>query len=160
LNNTGQFGGTSGIDINAPEAWDITTGCNNIRIAVLDDGVEDHDDLDGRVLNGYTHLDSLGLGRPASVCMEVLPSVYQRVGHGMACTGIMAASFLIDRYIKLLLLVFKRRQALLLPPGYSGDTSRSTFLFWQGFKAFFRSGGDPRCIWPYQALWLNQHTFA
>lgn len=92
MNNTGQYGGTSGIDINAPEAWDITTGCNNIRIAVLDDGVEDHDDLDGRVLNGYTHLDSLGLGRPASVCMEVLPSVYQRVGHGMACTGIMAAS--------------------------------------------------------------------
>lgn len=29
FNNTGQNGGTAGIDINAPEAWTLTRGCNN-----------------------------------------------------------------------------------------------------------------------------------
>ena len=54
LNNTGQFGGTAGIDINAPEAWNITTGSSDIRVAVIDNGVEDHEELTGRVLQGYT----------------------------------------------------------------------------------------------------------
>ncbi|SKC53940.1 S8 family serine peptidase [Ohtaekwangia koreensis] len=86
LNNTGQFGGTAGIDINAPEAWDITRGCN-IRVAVIDDGVEDHNDLAGRVLQGFTVLNATGFGRPNAVCAGT-----NRVGHGMACTGIIAAS--------------------------------------------------------------------
>ncbi|MBE9491801.1 MAG: peptidase S8, partial [Bacteroidetes bacterium] len=54
LNNTGQFGGTAGIDINAPQAWNITKGSSSIRIAVIDNGVEDHEELTGRVLQGYT----------------------------------------------------------------------------------------------------------
>lgn len=54
LNNTGQGGGTTNIDINAPEAWGITLGCGNIRIAVIDDGVDNHEDFDGRVLPGFT----------------------------------------------------------------------------------------------------------
>lgn len=32
LNNIGQGGGTAGIDIDAPEAWEITLGCSDIRI--------------------------------------------------------------------------------------------------------------------------------
>jgi hypothetical protein len=40
LNNTGQLGGTTNIDINAPEAWSISTGSGAIRVAVIDDGVE------------------------------------------------------------------------------------------------------------------------
>jgi subtilisin family serine protease len=89
LNNTGQLGGTAGIDINAPEAWDITRGCN-MRVAVIDDGVEDHNDLAGRVLQGFTVLDANGFGRPNAVCAGT--TVMNRVGHGMACTGIIAAS--------------------------------------------------------------------
>lgn len=54
LNNTGQFGGTSNIDINAPEAWSITMGSNMVRIAVIDDGVEAHEDMVGRLLPGFT----------------------------------------------------------------------------------------------------------
>ena len=40
LNNTGQAGGTSDIDIKAEQAWGITSGLPNIRIAILDVGVD------------------------------------------------------------------------------------------------------------------------
>lgn len=43
LKNTGQLGGTSGIDIKAEEAWAITKGCY-VRVAVLDQGINAHDE--------------------------------------------------------------------------------------------------------------------
>lgn len=51
LHNTGQTGGTEDADIDAPEAWGIITGTNEVMIAVIDTGVDyTHDDLDdGRV---------------------------------------------------------------------------------------------------------------
>ncbi len=50
LHNTGQqvdgVGGTYDADIDAPEAWDITTGSNNVIIAVIDSGVAyDHPEI-------------------------------------------------------------------------------------------------------------------
>lgn len=49
LNNTGQLGGTPGEDIRAEAAWSIFTGSSNIRIGVIDSGVElGHDDLTGK----------------------------------------------------------------------------------------------------------------
>jgi len=81
LNNTGQLGGTSGIDINAPEAWAISRGLNNIRVAVFDDGVENHEDIDGRVAQGFTATDVNGFGVPGALSE-----------HGQACAGIIAAT--------------------------------------------------------------------
>jgi subtilisin family serine protease len=51
LHNTGTYaGGTTGADINAPEAWDITTGNSGIIIAVLDTGIDyNHSDLVGNM---------------------------------------------------------------------------------------------------------------
>jgi len=46
LHNTGQDGGTADADIDAPEAWGITTGNMEIVVCVIDTGVNyDHEDL-------------------------------------------------------------------------------------------------------------------
>ena len=80
LENTGQNGGTVGADINACQAWQTTTGSNNIVVAVLDDGIElDHPDMPNI--------------HPASFDTESGTSPSQVLGnHGTACAGIIGAS--------------------------------------------------------------------
>lgn len=51
--NTGQGGGTIGIDVRATEAWDITTGSSDHAIAIVDWGCQDdHPDL---IANRWTN---------------------------------------------------------------------------------------------------------
>ena len=46
LRNTGQNGGTPDADIDAPEAWDFSTGSTNVIVAVIDTGIRyTHQDL-------------------------------------------------------------------------------------------------------------------
>jgi hypothetical protein len=60
LQNTGQHGGTIGADIHINDAWGITKGCPNIRIAVIDEGVDlTHPDLINNLVAGY---DETGRG--------------------------------------------------------------------------------------------------
>ncbi|WP_037316071.1 hypothetical protein [Salegentibacter sp. Hel_I_6] len=66
LHNTGQVidgvAGVNDIDCNAPEAWEITLG-SNITVAVFDQGLEEHDDFEGRLVGGVTPANN-GNGEP------------------------------------------------------------------------------------------------
>jgi subtilisin family serine protease len=87
LNNTGQNGGTAGIDINVLPAWNITNGNSNIVVAVIDQGVDrNHEDIGNRVVDGYTIRNPLGLGAPQN------ENNLDSKGHGTACAGIIGAS--------------------------------------------------------------------
>jgi subtilisin family serine protease/fibronectin type 3 domain-containing protein len=51
LHNTGQSGGTPDADVDAPEAWDATTGRDQVIVAVIDTGIDHtHPDLLDNVL--------------------------------------------------------------------------------------------------------------
>lgn len=46
LNNTSQTGGTTDADIDAPEAWDTTTGSGDVIVGIIDTGIDyTHEDL-------------------------------------------------------------------------------------------------------------------
>ena len=81
LENTGQHGENSGIDINFCNAREISMGNENIKVAIIDKGVEkDHTDLPN-VEDGYDASFSLS---PAVV--------WNSNPHGTNCAGIIGAA--------------------------------------------------------------------
>jgi len=69
LHNTGQAGGTVNMDIDAPQAWDITTGSSSIEVAVLDLGVQlNHPDLAANLIDGYDATGNGTGGGPLNSC--------------------------------------------------------------------------------------------
>jgi subtilisin family serine protease len=101
LNNTGQRGGVSDADMDAPEAWEFQSSATNIIVAVVDSGVRyTHEDLaanmwrnpgevagNGRDDDGNGYIDDVhgidaarGSGAP-----------FDENGHGTHVAGIIAA---------------------------------------------------------------------
>ena len=62
LHNTGQSGGTIDADIDAPEAWNTTTGSGDIIIGVIDSGVDyNHEDLSANMWTNTGEIPGNGL---------------------------------------------------------------------------------------------------
>lgn len=67
LNNPGQSPGTSGTDINAPEAWETTTGSRNVVVAVIDSGLDyTHPDLAANVWTNPREIAGDGIDNDAN----------------------------------------------------------------------------------------------
>ena len=77
------------IDVNAPEAWTLSTG-ENIRVAVIDEGVDlTHVDLYDNMLPGYDCTDGNRGGINGGYADASFPNKADR--HGTYCAGIIAA---------------------------------------------------------------------
>ncbi|HUW19732.1 MAG TPA: S8 family serine peptidase [Sedimentisphaerales bacterium] len=81
----GSQSGTAGCDINAPDAWDITTGSSDVIVAVVDTGV----DYTHRDLQANMWVDSSGLYGYDFYHDDNDPM--DDNGHGTHCSGIIAA---------------------------------------------------------------------
>ncbi|MCB9847649.1 MAG: S8 family serine peptidase [Phycisphaeraceae bacterium] len=76
LDNTGQFGGTPGFDLQALQAWDLEQGDSSIVVVVIDNGVQqDHPDINQRPGADFT--TDAGNGGPVNECDK----------HGTAVAG-------------------------------------------------------------------------
>ncbi len=71
--------------MNVPAAWAVTAGCNTVRVAILDNGVElSHPDLAGNLLPGF---DATGGGNNGNAT-----GTGAFDAHGTNCAGIVAAT--------------------------------------------------------------------
>lgn len=101
MHNTAQTGGLSDADIDAPEAWDITTGSSGVIVAVIDSGVDyTHPDLQANIWTNTAEIAGDGIDNDGNGYIDDVhgfdffqddsdPS--DADGHGTHCAGTIAA---------------------------------------------------------------------
>lgn len=101
IHNTGQSGGTVDADIDAPEAWDQTTGSDRVIIAVIDTGVDyTHPDLAANMWTNTGEIPGNGVDDDRNGYIDDVHG-WDAVaddgdpmddnGHGTHCAGIIGA---------------------------------------------------------------------
>ena len=131
LKNTGQEGGIPGIDINIEPAWRITKGNGNIKIAIVDQGVDlTHPDLEANLLK------SLGYDATAPAGQSGTKGGYAgNDGHGTWCAGVVGA---VDNSIGV---VGVAPRCKMIPIRVFGDYySEATII--KGLRHAYTSGAD------------------
>ena len=101
LHNTGQTGGTADADIDAPEAWQISTGSADIVVAVIDTGVDyNHEDLASNMWTNPGEIPGDGLDNDGNGYIDDIygwdfynndNDPWDDHSHGTHCAGIMGA---------------------------------------------------------------------
>ncbi len=101
LHNTGQTGGVADCDIDAPEAWDITTGSDSVLIAMIDSGVDyNHPDLAANIWTNPGEIAGNGIDDDGNTYIDDIHGwdfayddgdPMDGYGHGTHCSGIIAA---------------------------------------------------------------------
>lgn len=82
LHNTGQNGAKPGADLHATQAWNIGWGAGDVTVAVFDDGIESHPDLN--IAPGGRNL----IDDPPTDDWSPQPNAS---GHGNSCAGLIGA---------------------------------------------------------------------
>ena len=102
LQNTGQDGGTEGIDIGAVKAWDTTTGSKDLIVAVIDTGIRyTHQELVGQMWSNPDEIPGNGVDDDNDGYIDNMHGVdtvnfdgdpMDDNGHGTHCAGTIGAA--------------------------------------------------------------------